>query len=88
LVWYLDWPEYFQYSADASIDENLQLMYDGYGELPGCTAVKQNGLYVGIEDPDFGVVGVCCGSPDRIGRSERPSGFLNSFCRISYRHVM
>ena len=31
-------------------------MYDGFGELPGCTAVKQDGLYIGTEDPDFGVV--------------------------------
>ena len=51
-------------------------MYDGFGELPGFTAVKQNGLYIGIEDPDFGVVGVCCRSPDFIERSERASGFL------------
>ena len=39
-------------------------MYDGFSELPGCTGLKQNGLYIGIEDPDFGVVGVWCGSPD------------------------
>ena len=58
-------------------------MYDGFNELPGCTAVRQNGLYVGIEDPDFGVVGVCCGYPDCNERSERASGFLNSFCHIS-----
>ena len=45
LVWYLDRPEYFQYSEDAYIDENLQLMYGGFSELPGCTAVKQDGLY-------------------------------------------
>ena len=31
--------------ADASIDENLELMYDGFSELPGFTAVKQNGLW-------------------------------------------
>ena len=68
---------------DASIDENLQLMYDGFGELPGFTAVKQNELYIGTEDPDFGVVGVCCRSPDCVERSERASGFLNSFCHIS-----
>ena len=30
-------------------------MYDDFSELPGFTAVKQNGLYIGIEDPDFGV---------------------------------
>jgi len=28
-------------------------MYDGFGELPGFTVVKQNGLYIGIEDPGF-----------------------------------
>ena len=32
-------------------------MYDGFSELPGFTAAKQNGLYILIEDPDFGVVG-------------------------------
>jgi hypothetical protein len=58
-------------------------MYDGFSELPGCTAVKQNGLYIGIEDPDFGVVGVCCCSADCIEDSERASGSLNSFCHIS-----
>ena len=31
-------------------------MYDGFSELPGFTAVKQKELYIGIEDPDFGVV--------------------------------
>jgi len=60
LICYLDRPEYFQYSADASIDENLELMYDGFSKLPGFTAVKQDGLYVGIEDPYFGVIIVCC----------------------------
>jgi len=29
-------------------------MYDGFSELPGFTAVKQDGLYVGIEEPYFG----------------------------------
>jgi len=53
LVWYLDQPEYFQYPADASIDENVQLIYGGFSELPGYTAVRQNGLYIGIEDPDL-----------------------------------
>ena len=33
-------------------------MYDGFSELLRFTAVKQDGLYIGIEDPDFGVVGV------------------------------
>ena len=55
-------------------------MYDGFSELPGFTTVKQNGLYSGIEDPDFGVVGVCCRSPDCIECYECASGFLNSFC--------
>jgi len=27
-------------------------MYDGFSELPGFTAIKQNGLYIGIEDPE------------------------------------
>jgi len=58
-------------------------MYDGFGELPGCTGVKQNGLYIGNEDADFGVVGVWCGYPDCVERSKRASGFLNSFCHIS-----
>jgi len=30
LISYLDRPEYFQYSVDASIDEDLKLMYDGF----------------------------------------------------------
>jgi len=51
--------------------------------LPDFTTVKQNGLYIGIEDPDFGVIGVCCRSPDCIERSEHASGSLNSFCHIS-----
>ena len=42
------------------------MIYDGFGELPGYTAVKQNGLYIGIEDPDFDVIGVCCRSPDCV----------------------
>ena len=63
-------------SADASIDENLRLMHDGFSDLPGFTAVKQDGLHIGIEDPDFGVVGVCCRSPDSTERSERASGYL------------
>jgi hypothetical protein len=29
-------------------------MYDGFGKLPGFTAVKQDGLYVGVENPYFG----------------------------------
>jgi len=29
-------------------------MCDGFSELPGFTAIKQNGLHIGIEDPDFG----------------------------------
>jgi len=57
-------------------------MYDGFSELPGFTDVKQDGLYVGTEDPDFGVVAVCCRSPDCVERSERASAFLNSFCHI------
>jgi len=35
--------------VDASIDENLQFMYDSFGELLGVTAIKQKGLYIGIE---------------------------------------
>ena len=57
-------------------------MYDGFGELPGFTAVKQNGLYFGTEDPDFGVIRVCCTPPDCVESSERTLGFLNSFCHI------
>ena len=41
-------------------------MYDGFSKLPGCTAIKQDGLYVGIEDPYFGVIRVCSRSPDSI----------------------
>jgi len=58
-------------------------MYDGFRELSGFTAVKQNGIYTGIQNHDFGVVGVCCRSPDCIEGSERVSVFLNSFCHIS-----
>jgi len=46
-------------------------MYDGLSKLPGFTAVKQDGLYVGIEDPYFGVIRVCCRSPDCVECSER-----------------
>ena len=53
------------------------MIYGGFGELPGCTAVKQDGIWIGIEDPDFGVVGVCCRSPDCNERSERASGSKN-----------
>jgi hypothetical protein len=35
-----------------------------FGKLPGFTAVKQDGLYVGVKDPYFGV---CCRSPDYVG---------------------
>jgi hypothetical protein len=31
-------------------------MYNSFGELPGFTAVKQNGLHVGVEDSYFSVV--------------------------------
>jgi hypothetical protein len=31
-------------------------MYNSFGELPGFTAVKQNGLHVGVEDSHFSVV--------------------------------
>jgi hypothetical protein len=58
-------------------------MYNSFGELPGFTAVKQNGLHVGIEDSYFSVVGTRCSSPDCVERSERTSGFLNSFCHVS-----
>ena len=60
-------------------------MYDGFSKLPDFTAVKQDGLYVGTEDPYFGVIGVCCRSPDCVGCSERASTFLDSFCHISVR---
>jgi hypothetical protein len=60
-------------------------MYDGFSKLPGCTAIKQDGLYVGIEDPYFGVIRVCCRSPDYIECSERALSPLNSFCHISVR---
>jgi hypothetical protein len=36
----LERPEYLQYSANASIDENLKLMYNNFGELPGFTTIK------------------------------------------------
>jgi hypothetical protein len=65
------------------LTRTFELMYYCFGELPDCTAVKQDELYIGTEDPDFGVVGVCCRCPDCIERSERASGFLNSFCHIS-----
>ena len=45
---YLLRSEYFQYSEDASIDEDLELMYDGFSKLPGFTAINQDGFYVGI----------------------------------------
>ena len=57
-------------------------MYDGFGELPGFTALKQNGLYIGNEDPDFGVIRVSRRSPECVERSERVSGFLNYFFHI------
>ena len=41
---------------DASIDEDLELMYDGFSKLLGFTAIKQDRLYIGIEDPCFGVI--------------------------------
>jgi len=81
----LDRSEYFQYSEDASIDDNLELMYDGFSKLPGLTTVKQDGLYIGIEDPYFGVITVRCRSPDCVDCSERASSFLDSFCHISAR---
>jgi hypothetical protein len=31
-------------------------MYDGFSKLPVFRAIKQGGLYVGIEDPYFGVL--------------------------------
>jgi hypothetical protein len=58
-------------------------MYDGFSKLPGFTAIKQDGLYVGIEDPYFGVIRVCCRSPDCVECSKHSSSFLNSFCHIS-----
>jgi hypothetical protein len=60
-------------------------MYDGFSELPGFTAVKQDELCVGIEDPYFGVIRVWCQSPDCVECSERASSFLDSFCHISLR---
>jgi hypothetical protein len=33
-------------------------MYNSFGELPGFTAVNQNGLHVGVEDSYFSVVGI------------------------------
>jgi hypothetical protein len=33
-------------------------MYNSFGKLPGFTAVKQNGLHVGVEDSYFSVVGL------------------------------
>ena len=61
------------------MDEHLGV--DGFSKLPGFTAIKQDGLYVGIEDPYFGV---CCRSPDCVECSERASSFLNSFCTAYY----
>ena len=55
-------------------------MYDGFSELPGFTDIKQDGLYVGTEDPYFGVITVSCRSPDCFDCSERASSFLDSFC--------
>jgi len=60
-------------------------MYDGFSKLPGLTTVKQDGLYIGIEDPYFGVITVRCRSPDCVDCSERASSFLDSFCHISAR---
>ena len=60
-------------------------MYDGFSKLPGFTAIKQDGLCVGIQDPYVGVIRVCCRSPDCIECSERDSRFLSSFCHISVR---
>jgi hypothetical protein len=31
-------------------------MYDGFGKLPGFTAVKQDGLNFSVENPYFGAV--------------------------------
>jgi hypothetical protein len=41
-------------------------MYNSFGELPGFTAVKQNGLHVGIEDSYFSVVGIRRRSPTSV----------------------
>jgi hypothetical protein len=54
-------------------------MYNSFGELPGFTAVKLNGLHVGVEDSYFIVVGIRRRSADCVEHSERTSGFLNSF---------
>jgi len=58
-------------------------MYDGFGKLPDFTAIKQDRLYVGIEDPYFGVVRIYCRSPDCVECSECTSSFLDSFYHIS-----
>jgi hypothetical protein len=31
-------------------------MYNGFGKLPGFRAVKQDGLYVSVENPYFGAI--------------------------------
>jgi hypothetical protein len=31
--------------------ESTKMMNDGFGKLPGFTAVKQDGLYVSVENP-------------------------------------
>jgi hypothetical protein len=49
-------PRIFYYSADTSIGENLEFVNDDFGKLPGFTAVKQDGLYIGVGDPYFGVI--------------------------------
>jgi len=51
-------------------------MYDGFSKLRGFKAVQQDGIYVGIEDPYFGVIGVCCRSPDCVECSDGPAAFL------------
>ena len=61
-------------------------MYDGFNKLRGFTAVQQDGLYVGIEDPYFGVITVRCRSPDCVDCSERACSILDSFCHVSVRN--
>jgi len=57
-------------------------MYDGFSKLPGFTAVKQDGLYIGIEDPLL-VLLVYAVDLQTVECSECTSSFLDSFCHIS-----
>ena len=81
LIWNLTWPLNYQDVPEPAIDEGMDFGYDPLSQSPGLRCIKQNGVDVGVDDPQLGSQRYTFGSPDR---SQNVEGGLRSPAHLQH----